>query len=388
MDQYSDSSWTLAVRRRTLKTQRTEERVKQKYKTAYTCPKPTPAMWQTSLPNLDAPAPIRVGWSAEKTLSTLESIPVELRQQIWKSLLTFDGVLHHRLRLLPFLQTGQSYKYREELAEDVRSILPSVRSECAHASLWERHDSGMAVLSLNPRLFSEAIVVFYECNTVEIPAALLCIKRLRQILPDKSDLTLARNVRVVASETCWVDYRTAPFNTLRALNLRCTHLRSVTIDVEDSGHRFMNILFGSKELPTEENIRFTSLGRLKATFVRGISCVVEHGSLVRALAGEYTPYDELGYLKSNACITSWWNSESVEGIIASKRIWHAEHDMQQQHSERWLKIKDSLEPPFSAFQTAYEGTSLGACDVNSTEFWTWLVFKPYAAYFDWTGFDG
>lgn len=160
MDEDSDSSWTLAVRRRTLKTQRTEERVKQKYKTTYTCPKPTPAMWQTILPNLDAPAPIRVGWSAEKTLSTLESIPVELRQQIWKSLLTFDGVLHHRLRFLPFLQTGQSYKYREKLAEDVRSILPPVRSECAYASLWERHDSGMAVLSLNARLFSVAIVVF------------------------------------------------------------------------------------------------------------------------------------------------------------------------------------------------------------------------------------
>lgn len=120
----------------------------------------------------------------------------------------------------------------------------------------------------------------------------------------------------------------------------------------------MNILLGFKELPTED-IRFTSLGRFKATFVRGISCVVEHGSLVRTPSGEYTPYDELGYLKSNACFTSWWNSESAEGIIASKRIWHAEHDMQQQHSERWLKIKDSLKPHFFRLPNSIRGHESG-----------------------------
>lgn len=159
-------------------------------------------------------------------------LPAEVRGQIFGEVLTFERSLHHRKRFLPFFFARKSQAKREAVRKELVNLVPGIWRPYSHRPVSSVEHSGIAVLCLNKRLYNEAIKVFYAVNTAQIPAALVCIKRVRDLWMKESDLSLACKLTVAARRSCWKDYETAPMTTVRSLRLRFPNLQSATTEVE------------------------------------------------------------------------------------------------------------------------------------------------------------
>ena len=211
-----------------------------KKKKPYFPPRPQPP----PLPSLDARPPIDTTprtRSPPPRRDMLARLPPELRVEIFSLVLPFRPSsrfarpLHHRLGLLPFLFTSETGNKRTKLAEEIYNLLPNAKQPSYYTSVWARsaRDNRIGILVLNRTCFAEAIDVFYQINKIVVPSELVCIKRLRKLVPSDSDLTLVRMLKVSPSSSVWVDPQTAVRTTLEAVHLRFSRLKTLNLDAKD-----------------------------------------------------------------------------------------------------------------------------------------------------------
>ena len=278
---------------------------------------------------------------------------------------------------MPFFFAKKSEVKREAVKKEPVNLIPGIWKPCSHEPVSIGEHSGLSVLRLNKRLFNEAIKVFYEMNTVQIPAALVCIKRVRELWVGDSDLSLAYNLTVVASKSCWKDYETAPMTTIRSLHLRFPNLRSVTVEVEAQKINLVDLYIGFKNMGTMQNIRFEAVGRFEAVSQHGFTCSVQVADVVRlwsTLSNSDSCADNGGMVSALAGLDDLKRlSVRTRRLFNTVEILERGKRKTQAQNRTWREAKNALQEQLRTFRDRFERTSFRQCGLESVEFRTWYI---------------